>query len=135
MSEPDGQVQKPKGAPMISVLQQQVQRLTAEKRITETLLEQYARAHEKIVREIHEDATPIEVTVEVTNELTAKGDPKPSAKIRIGRKLAAGANVKEIIIADLKLGEEQTAIAIQNAVMVSAESNEEGEVVGRGGGK
>ena len=101
----------------INQLSHQVRREQLRADIAETVL----KAQEKVVRHINEELTPIEVTTEVTNELTAKGDPKPSAKVRITRKLANGTDVREIVLGDLKLGEEETAAAIQKAVTVVAE--------------
>lgn len=68
------------------------------------------------VHEYREDLQPIEITTEVSNELTAKGDPKPSAKIRISRKLKEGADVRGLIINDLEIGKAYTMKAIEEVL-------------------
>ena len=120
--ELDGGKKPPKGTDLVRVLNQRL----AQEQYRATLAENALKAHEKVVRHINEDATPVEVLVEVSNELTAKGDPKPSARVRITRKLRANENIIEIITNDLNTGQEATAAAIQEAVNAVVGKEEEG---------
>jgi len=68
------------------------------------------------VRTIHVNALPVEVSVKVTNEITAKGDPKPAAEVKVTRQLADASQVETIIKDILKLGVEETSHAIKTAL-------------------
>ena len=102
---------KPDLKEVIRVLQQQLATKNA-------LIAVLSQANQKIVHEYHEDVNPIEVSTKVSNELTAKGEPKPAAEVRITRKLPRSdtMTVATIIISDMELGMEETAKVIQEAV-------------------
>ena len=68
------------------------------------------------VRNIHINALPVEVSIKVTNEITAKGDPKPSAEVRVTRQLEDSKQVEIIIKGMLKLGVEETSRAVKKAL-------------------
>jgi hypothetical protein len=65
---------------------------------------------------IHINALPIEISVKVTNEVTAKGDLKPAAEVKVTRQLADTTQVEAIIKDILKLGVEETTRAIKTAL-------------------
>ena len=102
---------KPDPIEIIRALQQQLATRNA-------LIAALSQANQKIVHEYHEDVNPIEISTKVSNELTAKGEPKPAAEVRITRKLPQSATetVARIIISDMELGMEETAKVIQQAV-------------------